>query len=88
MSKRRIPSVLFLNLSFETFYRHFPPQNVPFLMCQFKCISGKYILSIFTFAKTLNHSPAQNLPNKKKPELSGSSVGRDIPPTVYQVLTN
>ncbi len=35
-------------------------------MCQFKCISGKNILCIFTFFKTLNHSPAQNLSNKKK----------------------
>ena len=34
-------------------------------MCQFKCISGKNILCIFTFVKTFNHSPAQNLSNKK-----------------------
>jgi hypothetical protein len=66
MSKRRIPLVFFIKF---IFLKHFigisPPKMYLFLMCQFKCISGKNILCIFTFVKTLNHSPAQNLSNKK-----------------------
>ena len=67
MSKRRIPSVFFIKFIFfeHFFYRLFPQKNLHFLMCQFKCISGKNILCIFTFVKTLNHSPAQNLSIKK-----------------------
>ncbi len=57
------PFIFFQIYLFKTFYRHSPPPL--FLMCQFKCISGKNILCIFTFAKTFNHSPAQNLSNKK-----------------------
>jgi hypothetical protein len=58
-----------------------------FLVWQFKWITYKNILSI-SFVKILYHSPVQDLSNKKNPELSASSVGRDIPPTVYQVLTH
>ncbi len=51
------------------FFKHcigfFPQKMYIFLMSQFKCLSGKNILCIFTFVKTLNHSPAQNLSNKK-----------------------
>jgi hypothetical protein len=46
------------------------------------------ILSIFKFVKILNHSPAQVLSNKKKTQLYASSVGRDIPSTIFYVLTH
>jgi hypothetical protein len=32
---------------------------------------------LFTFVKILTHSPAQDFSNKKKPQLSASSVGSD-----------
>ena len=36
-----------------------------------------------TFVKISNQSPAQDLSNKKKQQLSAFSVGSDIPPTIY-----
>ncbi len=60
------PFIFFIKfIFFKHFIGFFPQRMYIFLMCQFKCISGKNILSIFTFVKTLNHSPAQNLSNKK-----------------------
>ena len=38
---------------------------------------------LFTFVKILNHLQVQDLSNKKKTQLSASSVGSDIPPTIY-----
>jgi hypothetical protein len=88
MSQRRIPSVFFPKFIFlKHFIGIFPLKMYTYLMCPFKSISCKNILGIFTFVKIFNHSPAQDLSNKKT-ELSTSSVGRDIPPTVYQVLTH
>ncbi len=68
MSKRRIPLFFYIKFIFLKHFIGIPPPKKKiylFLMCQFKCISGKNILCIFTFAKTFNHFPAQNLSNKK-----------------------
>ncbi len=87
MSKKRTPSVFFLKIYlFQTFIAIFTLKMYSFFICQFKWISNK-IFYLFTFVKILPHSPAQDFLNKKKPQLSASSVGSDIPPTIYKVLT-
>ncbi len=86
MSKRRIPSVFSQIFLFQFFLGIFTFKIYSFFICQFKWISNKNF-QVFTFVKILNHSPAQELSNKKKSQLSASSVGWGIPPIIYLVLT-
>ncbi len=71
---------------FKTFYRNFPLKMYSFLKCQFKYISDKNILSSYICKIMKSFSRPRSIEYKKP--LSASSVDRDIPPTIYKVLTH
>ncbi len=81
--KRSIPSIIFSNIYFLNQAWHFCPQNVHYLGANSYAVHTKYFkhfLHLLKFWIILQPKIFQI----EKTELSASSVGRDIPPTIYK----
>ncbi len=88
MSQRRIPSVFFPKfIFFNHFIEVFSPQIVHFLTVPLQIhFMQNYFKYFYIWKNFKSFSSLRSF--EKKPELSASSVGINIPPTVYQVLTH